>query len=74
MKKLNKLQINSAKMISSDELLSLKGGASFKCYKYGSAGGWCNTYIGDVYASDCDSALYACIELREGGCVECGGY
>lgn len=74
MKRINKFEINQKKLIKNEELRYLKGGSGiYKCYKYGSAGGWCNTYLTDVWAYDCESALYLCTSLG-GGCVECSSY
>jgi hypothetical protein len=70
MKKLNKLQINSEKLMKSEELITLRGG-------YGSCGGsqeWrCNVSVGGSYAfsgracgsqgyisSTCSSLGYSC--------------
>jgi hypothetical protein len=35
MKKLNKLQINSDRLMNNEELLTLKGGSALKCLYYG---------------------------------------
>jgi hypothetical protein len=67
--------ISSERMMKNDELITLKGGnppkpGQYSCYKYGSAGNNCNTLIADLYAFDCESALYACM-ISGGTCVEC---
>ena len=75
MKKVNNLQISSERLMKNDELVTLKGGTvpnpgKYSCYRYGSAGGNCNTFITDLYAFDCDTALVTC-RTYGGGCVEC---
>jgi len=41
MKKLNKLQINSEKLMNNEELIALKGGTN--CWCQYDTGGWCAT-------------------------------
>ena len=72
MKKLNKLQINSEKLMNNEELISLKGGyGSIACYAFGGFGG-CGGGLVTYMNTPCLSALELCIALG-GGCIEgCG--
>lgn len=73
MKKLNKLSINTEKLMKNEELKTLRGGygVTIKCYSEGWING-CMGYLGSV-TGDCSNWQAAC---REGGhsgtyCAEC---
>lgn len=60
MKKLNKLQINSEKLLQKDELIALRGGYGYvTCRLDGSpCGGWYQGWVGD-----CSMAEQACYTM-----------
>jgi len=74
MKKLNRIQINSDKLINDNELISLRGGAgSYQCYAIGwMPNGWCDGFKGYINTASCDMAWTICNDLYGGTCV-CGG-
>lgn len=71
MKKTNKLEINSEKLMKNEELLALKGGGGdslYRCYREGWGGMPCNGFITSFNTAGCNMALQICIAFG-GGCV-----
>lgn len=72
MKKISKLKINPEKLMKNEELMTLRGGTTYECYRYGwMPDGWCEQFITYINTTDCGSALYICNQVYEGGCVPC---
>lgn len=73
MKKLNKLEINTNKLITDEKLISLKGGydgTSIKCYSEGWMTG-CMGYLGTVQG-DCGNWQSECMAAGyKAYCAEC---
>ena len=73
MKKLNKLQINSDKIMKNEELVALRGGyGSYSCYALGGYGGCGGGFLAYINTASCDMALTICADVYKGGCVEGG--
>lgn len=70
MKKLNKLQINTEKLMKDEELMTLRGGygGTYDCYN-ASFGGECIAYLGSFNTEGCYMAKIICWELYSGTCV-----
>jgi hypothetical protein len=70
MKKLNKIQINPEKVITNEELISLRGGyGSYVCWKIGPPCQFLLTYIN---TASCLMAREICFYGFGGGCVTGG--
>ena len=69
MKKLNKLEINSEKLMKNEELMTLRGGyGTYSCYQEG----WipsCYHFITYINTASCDMALQICNTGFGGSCV-----
>lgn len=70
MKKLNKLQINSEKLMKNEELISLRGGyGSYFCWKMGPP---CQIYLAAINTAGCQMAREICFYGFGGACVSGG--
>lgn len=69
MKTIKKIKINKEKLMTSNELMNLKGGydGSSKCYSEGWLIGCGGDYLGDVNFCDLDT----CASKYGGHCVTC---
>lgn len=71
MKKLNKLQINSERLMKNEELITLRGGyGSYSCYKEGWGSG-CMGFITYINTASCAMAFQVC-QAYGGFCVSGG--
>ena len=72
MKKLNKLCINTEKLMKNDELITLRGGyGSYECYMFGTPPN-CYGFRGYINSASCGMAEEICFSLYMGTCVEGG--
>jgi hypothetical protein len=72
MKKLSKLQINPEKLMTNEELITLRGGyGSYVCYMWGQRPS-CYGFLGYINTASCGMAETICKDLTGGVCVTGG--